>query len=252
VGRLNRRLEKLEEERLDRDSLQRKVAVGPENELDDKQRWLEDAWIRRNNIVKPRHVERVRSAIRRMGKSPGVRDRQPIPPKLTVLTFEEAVEEIFEHTRPADWMLEIDGLKEGPSRELIERELALAIYREVEGTERQACPQEWRESFVAGDEVRDRYMAVPDEVVAKEVALLRSLADEELEAISAGESKGPASLAQFVEEAAGVTDELQNRALGPDRDRISQEEQKRRVMEYLSDFFFGEKAYRVEQLLKGG
>ena len=45
----------------------------------------------------------------------------------------------------------------------------------------------------------------------------------------------------------GITRELVERAVGPDREEIPEEEQVRRVVEYLADGFFGEKGWRVRK-----
>ncbi len=54
-----------------------------------------------------------------------------------------------------------------------------------------------------------------------------------------------------LEEMAGVTEELEKRALGPDVvEQISKEEQGGRFVEYLADLFFSEKGYRVHKLAR--
>ncbi len=239
--RLERRLKSLEERR----GVSPKGSLPRRGEEEHKRRWLENARIRGDNIVRTKHVAEVRRAIGRLHTTGALYPTKRPSAKLIELTYEEAVEEVLELTRPKDWMID----EEGPSRGLVEREVALAIYRQQEGTERMACPPEWRESFVVGDELRERYMNIPDEELAKEVAWLKSRSDEELGEIAAGKAK-ISHQSQFFREAAGITDELQRKALGPDHERITKEEQVRRITEYLRDAWFGEKGYRVRTLFK--
>jgi hypothetical protein len=49
---------------------------------------------------------------------------------------------------------------------------------------------------------------------------------------------------------AGISEELVNSALGPDHEEIPEEEQVRRIIEYMADAWFSEKAYRVHKLLR--
>jgi len=151
--------------------------------------------------------------------------KRPWTAKLKDLAYGEAVEEIYDLTRPKEWMRE----EEGPSWELVEREVALAIYRQEPGTENKVCPSLWRDSFVAGDEMRDRFLSVPDEALVEMVKGIRTL--------------------ESLREEAGISEELVNRALGPDHEEIPEEEQVRRIIEYMADAFFGEKAYRVHKLV---
>lgn len=45
----------------------------------------------------------------------------------------------------------------------------------------------------------------------------------------------------------GITGELMIKAIGPDFAEIIEEEQRRRINEYLADLFFGEKGYRIRR-----
>jgi hypothetical protein len=54
-----------------------------------------------------------------------------------------------------------------PSEVATRRVVARAIYDREEGTENMVCPPEWRESFSAGEEFRERYVAIPDGVLVE-------------------------------------------------------------------------------------
>ncbi len=120
----------------------------------------------------------------------------------------------------------------------MERAVGLAIHNREAGTEGMKCPPAWRESFAAGDELREKYDAVPDEILAEYYARRERIeegADEqELE-----------RWAVRYEEWLGIPRELVERAVGPDVEAITEEERQRRITEYLADLVFGEKGYRV-------
>jgi hypothetical protein len=219
MGRMRRRLERLEERNGKRGGHDPRpgprAVVDPE---EDKRRWLESRRGMRDDVVLIEEIRAIRWALEYLHLSAA---------KLEYLSYEEAVEAVFELTR--------SRTPEAP-RELIEREVALAIYRREAGTENMVCPPAWRESFVAGDEIRERFMGIPDEEhvdVMKGVKTLDSVREEH-----------------------GISEELVKRAVGPDHDEIEkavghdQDEPKRRIVEYLSEPFYGETAYRVSLLLK--
>src|SRR5215218_2569385 len=52
-----------------------------------------------------------------------------------------------------------------PSEVATRRVVARAIFDQEEGTENMVCPPEWRGSFAAGEEFRERYIAMPDEAL---------------------------------------------------------------------------------------
>ena len=101
------------------------------------------------------------------------------------------------------------------------------------------CPPELRESFAAADELREKYMAVPDEVLAR-----WSIWQHELE-----EGDGDDLEEKLAREADahGVTEELVLAAIGPDADEVGDEECRRRLRETLADLHYGEKAFRIQQ-----
>ena len=120
-----------------------------------------------------------------------------------------------------------------------ERALARAIFEQEEGTEAMVCPPALREAFVAARELRARYEAVADEVLARWSIWQHELAEgggddlEERLALEADEY--------------GITEGLMLAAIGPDAEEIGDEEATRRLREILADLLYGEKGYRVEQ-----
>lgn len=126
----------------------------------------------------------------------------------------------------------------GRSRATVEREVGLAIHRGEPGTEGMACPLKWRTSFAAGDELRRRWDAVPDEDLA-EYYVRRERIEEE------GDEEELERWAADYEERLGIPRGLEEEFVGPDAGSITAEERQRRIDEYLADLVFGEKGYRV-------
>lgn len=168
----------------------------------EKQVWLARARICRNE-AKPRDVRRARDLI-------GLFRTQGI---LSEMSAEELVDRIV------SWRPMPEG---GCSRTTVEREVALATYGQESGTGNMVCPTAWRESFVAGDELRERYSRVPNEMLAS--AELR-----------------------WAPESFGITEKLLKRAVGPDVGEIDEEEVLWRLREYLAEEGFGQRGYEIEQ-----
>lgn len=122
----------------------------------------------------------------------------------------------------------------------IERGLAKTIYDQEEGTESMVCPAAWREAFAGADELRERYAAVPDGLLAQWAIMQHDREEGELRDVEedvAAES-----------DAYGITDELLLKAVGPDAEEIPPEELIRRLTaDVLADFYYGEQGYRVQQ-----
>lgn len=117
----------------------------------------------------------------------------------------------------------------GRSWTATEREVALAIYNQEPGTESMGCPPEWRESFVAADEVRAKFAAMPDEVIAYE-----------------------GGFGKDVRETYGISEELEERVMGPSYvlGELPKETKVWIIQETLEEIFYGERAYRIDQLLR--
>jgi hypothetical protein len=124
-----------------------------------------------------------------------------------------------------------------PSEVAIRRVVARAIYDQEEGTENMVCPPEWRESFAAGEEFRERYVAIPDEALVE--AFMR------LQEVEEGDEDGLFTWNVQHGEPFGITEDLLERAVGPDFDEITKEERIRRLNVYLADDVCDEKEWRA-------
>ena len=117
-----------------------------------------------------------------------------------------------------------------------------AIYDGEEGTEDMVCPPALRESLAAADELREKYMAVPDETLARWVVWQRNLEE--------GESHEVEEALAREADAHGITEGLMRSAVGPDAEEVREEERARRLREILADLYHGEKGYRVQQRIE--
>jgi len=124
-----------------------------------------------------------------------------------------------------------------PSEVATRRVVARAIYDREEGTENMVCPPEWRESFSAGEEFRERYVAIPDGVLVE--------AFMHLQEVEEGDEDGLFTWNVQHGEPFGITEDLLERAVGPDFDEITKEERLRRLNVYLADDVCDEKEWRV-------
>jgi hypothetical protein len=124
-----------------------------------------------------------------------------------------------------------------PSEVATRRVIARAIYDQEEGTENMVCPPEWRESFAAGEEFRERYTTMPDGVLVE--AFMR------LQEVEEGDEDGLFTWNVQHGEPFGITEDLLERAVGPDFDEITKEERLRRLNVYLADDVCDEKEWRV-------
>jgi len=179
----------------------------PEVEEADKRHWLATARARRNHENRNRdefHAHDIFRVLRLQGRLGA--------------TTEEVRSQLRSWQPP-------------PSERAVERVLARAIYEQENGTEDMACSPEWREAFVAADELRDRYARVPDESLAWWIT-----------------TKSEAEIAREIE-AYGITEALIRRAMGPDIEEITDEEMWRRHREMLSDLYYGEQGYKVQRRL---
>jgi hypothetical protein len=124
-----------------------------------------------------------------------------------------------------------------PSAVATRRVVARAIYDQEEGTENMVCPPEWRGSFAAGEEFRERYIAMPDEALVEAFARLQEVEeDEEARLACRNVQHG---------EPFGITEDLLQRAVGPDFGEITEGERIRRLNVYLADDVCDEKEWRV-------
>jgi hypothetical protein len=124
-----------------------------------------------------------------------------------------------------------------PSAVATRRVVARAIYDQEDGTENMVCPPEWRESFSAGEEFRERYVAIPDEALVE--AFMR------LQEVEEGDEDGLFTWNVQHGEPFGITEDLLERAVGPDFGEITEKERIRRLNVYLADDVCDEKEWRV-------
>jgi hypothetical protein len=123
-----------------------------------------------------------------------------------------------------------------PSEVATRRVIARAIYDQEEGTENMVCPPEWRGSFAAGEEFRERYIAMPDEALVKAFMRLQEVEGDEDRLLAWNVQHG---------ESFGITEDLLQRAVGPDFGEITEEERMRRLNVCLADADCDEKEWRV-------
>jgi len=124
-----------------------------------------------------------------------------------------------------------------PSEVATRRVVARAIFDQEEGTENMVCPPEWRGSFAAGEEFRERYIAMPDEALVE--AFMR------LQEVEEGDEDGLFTWNVQHGEPFSITEDLLERAVGPDFGEITKEERLRRLNVYLADDVCDEKEWRV-------
>jgi hypothetical protein len=129
----------------------------------------------------------------------------------------------------------------GRSRFLVEREVAYAIYNQEEGTENMVCPPGWRETFAHGEELRERYAAMLDEVLAEGWVRLREIED------GGGDGEEYAEWHADYEERFGITLELVENAIRLGAEGLAEENYLWALNEYAADVLYGEKGYRVQQ-----
>jgi hypothetical protein len=138
----------------------------------------------------------------------------------------------------------LDKILERPSpgltRGIAERELFLLIYR---GDERVAhlagqVPEEWADAFRAGDELLQRILDTPDEVLAAAFVRLRGAAETGDDARERDEAA-----------ALGFDNHLCLKALGPDADLLDEEQISWRLAETISEFTDGRRGFAVSTLM---
>ena len=216
MGSVNRRrLERLEQQRSPQPAHE---PMKPMSEAQEKERWLVSAKTRRiheNRDPGEQHVRGIIKLLLPRGEFDGM-----------------DLEEFRDRLRA--WRPPLD-------ESAIERITArMSYYRQPPATD-MACPPEWHESFEAADELRERYLAVPPETLA---GIFVAASD-----LQKGESKDGRVEEQLADELEswGITAELEREAVGPDSDEIPEEERERRLREALSDLYYGEKGFYVQQ-----
>ena len=209
MGSLERRLEALEAQR----------HYSHYDIEGDKAQWLAGRRLERNRSM-PEDVRHSRDAIRLYRTQN----------KLSDMSADELIERIV------SW----PPMRNDRSRSTAEREVALAIYYQEPGTENMVCPGRWRESLEAGDELRKKYGAIPDEVLAEGYVCLSEIK-------KAADEEALWEWSAYFQGVFGVSDELLRIAVGPDIDEITEAESTWRLHEYLADAFYGERAWRIHR-----
>jgi hypothetical protein len=105
----------------------------------------------------------------------------------------------------------------------------LAICNRKPGTDHMELPDEWREAFEAGAELRRRFAAMPPKWVAAWIVERNrrkeaGATEEELK-----------ELDDTYRQPYGITAELEELSIGPDRDELDEDEKQRRIGEYVHD-----------------
>jgi hypothetical protein len=129
---------------------------------------------------------------------------------------------------------DVSGYRQPPetrSRSVVTWEVMRSVWREEEGMEPVELSSEWYEAFEAGEELRRLFGAIPPETVALWIVERRrqrerGATDEELKHLDAS------CLVPH-----GITEELEERAVGPDADEVSDAEKKWRISEHVHDVF---------------
>jgi hypothetical protein len=214
VVSLERRLSRLEEQ-----SRLRGAAAAAADERE-KDQWLARARLRRQEEIDS-GTRRCRDLIR-LFNTQGI---------LPAMSEDEVTNRIL------DWRPALRELTPAVAK----REVFRAVYNRSPGTDHLRCPPEWAESFEAADQLLQRFMGIPDELLAEGFTELLRID---------GEGADEEALRQWsdrYEEPFGITEGLTRRAVGCDVDKIPPEERDRRLGEILTDFVYGPKGYEVQR-----
>ena len=215
MGSLDRRLKRLEEQ----DSMARARTEHEPPWI--KENWLARAQINRNQAM-DENTKHARSLIRLFRTQN----------RLSQMSAEQLVERIV------SWRPVPEG---GRSRFVAEREVAYAIYRQQEGTQHMVCPPEWPQALACGEELRERYAAIPEEVLAEGWIRLREIED------GGGDAEEYAQWRDDYEERFGITVELVENAIRLGAEGVAEENHRWALNEYAADVLYGDKGYRVQQ-----
>jgi hypothetical protein len=219
VGNLVKRLRALEEQ----------ASLKRHDHSEDESWWERESWFARARIGRNQAMDEDTRQARSLIRLFRTQNR------LSQMSTEELVERIV------SWRPVPDG---GRSRATAEREVAMAIYNREEDTENMVCPPEWRESFVCGNELRERYAAIPDEVLAEGFIRLREITDR------GWDEEEYAEWHANYEGRFGITAELVKSAIGPGVEEITEENSQWALHEYAADVIIGEKGYRIQRHMK--
>jgi len=145
----------------------------------------------------------------------------------------------FEATR--DRILEVLGRAKPVPEHTVERALALLIYRQEKGALDMVCPERWRSSFVAAEELARLHAKIPTPTLARWIVAASEAGPEQLEEVNREERREQS-------EEYGLTEELLAEAVGPDLQEIEQEEVTRRIEQAIPDYYYGERGVEAVAL----
>jgi len=130
----------------------------------------------------------------------------------------------FEETR--DRILAVLG-DEVP-KPVVERALARLVYCQEKGALDLVCPERWRSSFVAAEELARLHAKIPTPTLARWI-------------VAAHDGASPEKERREQSEEYGLTQELLAEAVGPDLHEIDREEVDRRIEQAIPDYYYGER-----------
>jgi hypothetical protein len=221
MARLGDRLSRLED--------RARPAARPLSEAERHTRWLHRQRIRHREATpkSAHHAREYLAWLRLAGRVPG--------------DAETLVEEVMAAPDASGYMQP----PEERSRPVTEREVYAAIWRGDEGLGHLVIPDAWAAALEASETLRDRFLAMPPEVVAEWWVESHTLREGEASSEAINEH------AQSYEGRYGITEELLTTALGPDADLLTDEEGHWMVAETIADALCGEWGWHVHnQIVK--
>jgi hypothetical protein len=224
VGELGRRLARVAERR----SVAAKRVI---SEAERHERWLSRQRIRHREATPKaaHHAREYLGWLRMVGRVPG--------------DAEALIAEIMAAPDASGYMQP----PEERSRPVTEAVIFRAIYDREPGLEHlvEQVPEEWRAALEASETLRDRFLSMPPQEVARWWVESRTLREKEepIEAIN--------EHAASYEGRYGITEELLTTALGPDADLLTDDEGHWMVAETIADALCGEWGWQVhDQIVK--
>jgi hypothetical protein len=159
---------------------------------------------------------------------------------------EELLMLVYEHPHDAS------GHRQPPeqrSLSVTRWEVMRAVYNRESGTQRMQLPGSWQETFEAGEELAQLFRSMPPETVASWIVERNArkdagAPDEELKQLD------DKCLRPY-----GISEELEQRALGPDVEEISVSEKRWRMAEHTHDAFaspWGWEMHKHASRIEGG
>ena len=193
---------------------------------------LKDERAARPPMSKERALEEFIKRVRLDWEHAPERDRQFASARSLIRLFR--VQGILAGMSTEQLLDRMDSWKPPVDRTAIRRAVARATYELEEGMEDRVVDPAWRDSFVAAEELLERIRSLPPR------ALAQAIVDETDNGKDAGEFYAKH----------GITDELFNRAVGPDAASLPRQQYKARLTQHLVDFLASEECFVLSQELK--